>query len=761
METYRDHLNSTFSDEIWGESPGYVLADLPARQLSLDDTETRSLRKNSISKSSSTTWDPLGETYTQIEQTETDYPREAQAGSPRTKTLSGHVWQAVAASVILLLNFVLLFVVAFGLREKGPDGYPAIETSSCDGASRLSQGIHYVINILATILLAASNYYMQRLSSCTRSEIDRAHQRGSWADVGVSSVRNMRFMSWDRIVLWWILVLSSLPIHLLYNSVAFETSGGNLYTTAVVSSSFIASGNRQFVEPDSGDQVDFTNFKNISNSDCIKQYSAAQVEFSGASYLTSGGSVVAVSSDENIPSDVIFAFGSSSQNILWASNFTTSTQNFTSVFNDTNMIEAYNADTQQDITLGLLWVCRDSLDLDTFGVAEIAGCNLKSLESGILPWTINGFPISYCLADEQPMRCSVQFSTTILIVVVVSNLLKVTCMLATIFRIQHRPLITIGDAIASFVASKDDTTSGRCLLSKKDVQSGSYIRLEGTNESNRWKRQRNRWFRSVSWKRWSFLTILVSLTLGVSIYLLALGVYNNTSQSYNTGLNQFGAGNSVSIGQVVSISDEQSPSVIKIVLIANAPQLLVSIAYFQLNAIMTAMLANAEWASFAFKRKPLRLSSPRGQQRSTYWLQLPYRYSIPLLAVMITLHWAISQSIFLVRMALFQDGEQLPDYGFTQLGWTSGALMLSIILGGVLYFTCVSMGVFMRYSPGLPLLGGCSLVISAACHAQPDDKNAELGPVQWGVVGVNEDGTSHCGFGSKDVRLPYEGEICT
>jgi len=82
-------------------------------------------------------------------------------------------------------------------------------------------------------------------------------------------------------------------------------------------------------------------------------------------------------------------------------------------------------------------------------------------------------------------------------------------------------------------------------------------------------------------------------------------------------------------------------------LIANAPQVVLSGIYFSYNSLLTCMLLGKEWASYAFVRKGLRISSePRGSQRSTYFLSLPYRFAIPLMAASGLLHWMVSQSIF-------------------------------------------------------------------------------------------------------------------
>jgi len=82
-------------------------------------------------------------------------------------------------------------------------------------------------------------------------------------------------------------------------------------------------------------------------------------------------------------------------------------------------------------------------------------------------------------------------------------------------------------------------------------------------------------------------------------------------------------------------------------------QLLLSLLYMSLNALLTCFRVEAEWQSYAVKRKPLRVSSPLKGQRSTYFLSLPLRYALPLMATFTTLHWMLSQSIFLTVLAVY------------------------------------------------------------------------------------------------------------
>jgi hypothetical protein len=90
------------------------------------------------------------------------------------------------------------------------------EDTSCSRVKAMNTGIHVLINVLSTILLAGSNYCMQCLSAPTREQIDEAHRKSTWVDVGVPSIRNLFCaVSGRNVVLWVLLSLSSLPLHLL------------------------------------------------------------------------------------------------------------------------------------------------------------------------------------------------------------------------------------------------------------------------------------------------------------------------------------------------------------------------------------------------------------------------------------------------------------------------------------------------------------------------------------------------------------------
>jgi hypothetical protein len=64
------------------------------------------------------------------------------------------------------------------------------------------------------------------------------------------------------------------------------------------------------------------------------------------------------------------------------------------------------------------------------------------------------------------------------------------------------------------------------------------------------------------------------------------------------------------------------------VLFANLPQGILSFLYLTYNGLYSCMLGAHEWSLFATRRRAVRVTAPVAQQRSTYYLQLPYWYAV-------------------------------------------------------------------------------------------------------------------------------------
>ena len=171
-----------------------------------------------------------------------------------------------------------------------------------------------------------------------------------------------------------------------------------------------------------------------------------------------------------------------------------------------------------------------------------------------------------------------------------------------------------------------------------------------------------------------------------------------------------------------------------------------------------------EWASYEKERKPLRVSLPAGQQRSTYWLNVPFRFAIPKTIMFGLFLWLTSQSLFAVQItttALSRDPAK--NRGISTCGFSPRAIILTTLLGIFLAFIGFVMGSF-RFPFGIPMASSCSAAISAGCHPPPDDVDASLRPVQWGAIPRDPLGyaeaqhsVGHCTFTSFPVQSPVPG----
>ena len=191
------------------------------------------------------------------------------------------IW-AVTVGTVLLVNIALIAWATnkYGLEE----GFGILQHGDCKETTFLTVWLHLVINTLSTLLLSANNYTMQCISSPTREEIDKAHARNIWMDVGVPSLRNLRRIPWPRIILCWLLALSGIPLHLLYNSAVFSTLATLEYTVYLGSDSLFksdASFNWSKPIPRSNNHTtmqylqDASTWNRLSNYECINNYSQA------------------------------------------------------------------------------------------------------------------------------------------------------------------------------------------------------------------------------------------------------------------------------------------------------------------------------------------------------------------------------------------------------------------------------------------------------------------------------------------------------
>ncbi|KAK4208548.1 hypothetical protein QBC37DRAFT_325535 [Rhypophila decipiens] len=678
--------------------------------------------------------------------------------NPRRSSITWPVGVQTALFVvvaILLTNAAITMWTSITMTVS--DGIGTLHVGPCEEVKQTGLGLHILINFLCTSLLGASNFCMQCLSSPTRDELDEQHAQKRWLEIGVLSVRNLKSIARRRVWLWFVLGASSFPIHLLFNSAIFVNLTANEYTVALVTNDFVKGARFSVPENVASEMAPILvamqqnlstpRYERLESVDCIKAY---KVDFLSDRRNVA---VVAVQTDEE-PSPFLGY-------MKWTYN------------------KIQNS-----------WVCGGNItdegriapeDIDDYDcTAEDA------LES--LPIAFGDYEMDYCLSERVRHGCHLQFSLPIMLIVICCNTAKAVA-IAIMLSKKEITLLTLGDAIASFLDRPDPTTRGMCTLTMKDVKSGYW---PDNPEASRWQYSKHFRWEAVGLWRWVGSNVFTCMTLGAFSFLLYCAIETTTTNPdlmswYNLG---FGVVTSSSLVRWDPKNTRMpylhggNTSLMRNVLLANSPQLLLSAMYLVYNQAYTCMAFADEWAAYfphadnttqssgfytAQPHKQLRLSPKLN-------LSLPLRYTIPLLLLSGVTHFLLSQSFFLVTISIYDanlsnsnstlttspESGTLMTVGFSPIAM----IILFLVLSTSVLFLGLGLG-FRRLKKGMPLVGSCSAALSAACHIVDGPETYETGEeiarapqgVLWGVTGGSEGGVGHLGFSAGFVGEPVPGRM--
>lgn len=392
------------------------------------------------------------------------------------------------------------------------------------------------------------------------------------------------------------------------------------------------------------------------------------------------------------------------------------------------------------------------------------------------------FPIDHCLSQYVDEQCQLLYNMPIGIVIIICILLKVIC-LSFLVNIDRRNLfLTVGDAISSYLQNPDPLTRGWCMLSKKTVKRSKKCPWNpkcepevknaplpvSTPHPENPPAKRRIWSNAckpiVTLIILPILVVYIAMTQILPQYAQAAaqGIpYRDISISQIWDIKGFGA------VQSNALLTNLARTYVGMQLLANTPQLLVSLLYFLFNDHLTRMLHAANYNQYSISRRPLRVSFPQGSQRSTFYLYIPYRYSLPLLFTFTLIHWLISEGIFYVQLLPYDlAGNPIPTSKLMTCGISTVPLEVAIFLTIACLLIIWGLSAREYKCAAMPFALGCSVAISAACHPPVDDRDAAFGSVMWGaVVGDDDDERSgeqgHCCFTSLEVTEPQKDRLYT
>ncbi|KAF7192513.1 hypothetical protein HII31_06145, partial [Pseudocercospora fuligena] len=658
------------------------------------------------------------------------------------------IW-ALASWIVLVLNISLAIYAAYHhISRKG--GILTLYQGSCSVVRKRSMIFALVINIMGTTLLAGSNYTMQCLASPTRDEIDTAHTKGDWLEIGVPSIRNlMGRVSWSRTGACFLLGLCSLPTHLLFNSVIFRTATSNSFGTGVAGPAFpdilppellqpwsysCNHTETDYLEDDTYNRTtqivnftstlipdrsnsyveDYTNLVrnstpyptiNLTVEDCLAIYQKAEV--------SDYGPVVFFIEPHEGDSATGFLFATDSMD--YAYQFYGYRTGTTGVHNNVTDLDSVEKAIVSMIPTSeaSYWGPVDSPML----LSVNPGCDS--------PQTYN---VSYCLAMKVPERCEMDISLYILVTVIGCNLFTCATMLWTFWTRKEATMVTVGDAICSYLDMPQRLPRSRNAPSPR-------ARAEKTNRS---------WVSGTDYGTWASFVFLAT----ISIMIISVWSFTKTGlqliQDVPNGRSTLSTSNTRPGNDSGFIANAFT---------LNLPQILLTILCLLCNKALSGMLMAREWIAFSSTRKALRVTDPRGDQQSTYFLSMPYQYAIPLLLASVLLHWIMSQCFFLISIKTVfysRTGMILSQSVVSKIGigpWAASvaAILLSVTLIVMTTISCRS------FHGGMPIVGCSSLAIARNANRGEDDVDAAYLPLKWGKSAESASSARcKCIFSSQD-----------
>lgn len=154
------------------------------------------------------------------------------------------------------------------------------------------------------------------------------------------------------------------------------------------------------------------------------------------------------------------------------------------------------------------WICTEKAH-HQYEVDSCTESRLSDLRAAD-DWVVEGYKVDYCLAEKAQDKCTLEYNTPLAVVVIIANLAKAILICLVAFLLEDNPLLTVGDAVASFLRFPDDAQVVNCLLARPMVSSRCLRDVSADRPQAYIVKPKRRWS-SLSRARWaSFLIMCVT-----------------------------------------------------------------------------------------------------------------------------------------------------------------------------------------------------------------------------------------------------------
>lgn len=339
-------------------------------------------------------------------------------------------------------------------------------------------------------------------------------------------------------------------------------------------------------------------------------------------------------------------------------------------------------------------------------VAVVAATGALVVLNALLFTTATVESSSAKLDDSDLSECSLTLDGTLLGVTLIFLVLTAGSLIIALARPTFKPLLTIGDAIASFARHPDTTlrySTGSIAEDFTGRNTPSGQALVGGQEL-----RRTRWVSTVSITRWVFWAVTWIVPFGLALASLILSIAR-TDESPRLTFGQPHWTTEASAGFSRSA----------LVILVSLPQIIVAILYLSTSALLTAFFSARELGGYDAAARAaadeggvvrLRVSSAgEGMQTTSSYATLPPIVSIILWGVFTAIGFFVSQSLTLVALD-GPDKEKVTGVGLTPLALVALTAILAAMGVGILLVALLCQSAVPQHIDG-------SRTIAALCQS--------------------------------------------
>ncbi|TVY43133.1 hypothetical protein LSUB1_G001320 [Lachnellula subtilissima] len=188
--------------------------------------------------------------------------------------------------------------------------------------------------------------------------------------------------------------------------------------------------------------------------------------------------------------------------------------------------------------------------------------------------------------------------------------------------------------------------------------------------------------------------------------------------------------------------------------VSNGAQFLYSLLYLLLIYNLSLISMENEWGAWEEKRRRPRCTLVRGKQfEQSYFLQLPSKVLLPLMAYAALMHWLLGQAISTTE-TIFTDPEHKVEHSTYFVTFAAYPIFISTIL--MIAMTAVCWWAFTFTREGfIPQMYGS---IRACCASTAELEDFAYEGIQWGDLGMGEK-FRHAGFTSDEPSKIVPAEL--